>query len=123
MAVWDVVARSLQPQGKRSGTAARCAASKDDRVDVGKPAGREPCGGGKAERSGQLFLNGYVLSCGLAAERDKAEAFPLVKAYVVGATGFEPVTSSVSAKHREPLCYPPFSQVGSDRRCGRETLS
>ncbi len=23
---------------------------------------------------------------------------------MVGATGFEPVTSSVSAKHREPLC-------------------
>jgi hypothetical protein len=31
-------------------------------------------------------------------------AFPLVRAYVVGATGFEPVTPSVSAKPREPLC-------------------
>jgi hypothetical protein len=45
---------------------------------------------------------------------------PLV---LVGATGFEPVTPSVSAKPREPLCYPPFSQVGPDRRGGRETLS
>src|SRR5215211_1185353 len=42
---------------------------------------------------------------------------------MVGATGFEPVTPSVSANHREPLCYPPFSQVTSDRRCERETLS
>jgi hypothetical protein len=33
-----------------------------------------------------------------------ATAFPLVRGGVVGATGFEPVTSSVSAKHREPLC-------------------
>ena len=43
--------------------------------------------------------------------------------YLVGATGFEPVTPSVSAKHREPLCSTPFSQVASDRRCRRETLS
>ena len=50
-------------------------------------------------------------------------AFPLVRAYVVGATGFEPVTSSVSAKPREPLCYRPFSQVTFDRRGERETLS
>jgi hypothetical protein len=42
---------------------------------------------------------------------------------VVGATGFEPVTSSVSANHREPLCYPPLSQVAADRRGVRETLS
>jgi hypothetical protein len=41
----------------------------------------------------------------------------------VGATGFEPVASSVSANHREPLCYTPFSQVGPNRRCGWETLS
>jgi hypothetical protein len=50
-------------------------------------------------------------------------AFPLVSAVLVGAAGFEPVTSSVSAKPREPLCYTPFSQVTSDRRPGRETLS
>jgi hypothetical protein len=50
-------------------------------------------------------------------------AFPLVSVVLVGATGFEPVTPSVSAKHREPLCYRPFSQVSSDRRPGRETLS
>jgi hypothetical protein len=31
-------------------------------------------------------------------------AFPLVRAYVVGATGFEPVTPSVSATTGEPLC-------------------
>jgi hypothetical protein len=42
---------------------------------------------------------------------------------MVGATGFEPVTSSVSAKSREPLCSEPFSQVGSDRMGARETLS
>jgi hypothetical protein len=32
-------------------------------------------------------------------------------------------SASVSAKLREPLCYPPFSQVAADRRCQRETLS
>jgi hypothetical protein len=38
-----------------------------------------------------------VVSGRLATEHeDEAEAFPLVRAYVVGATGFEPVTSSVS---------------------------
>ena len=31
--------------------------------------------------------------------------------------------TSVSAKSWEPLCYTPFSQVVSDRRRGRETLS
>ena len=30
---------------------------------------------------------------------------------------FKPVTSSVSAKYREPLCGRPFSQVARDRRC------
>jgi hypothetical protein len=35
---------------------------------------------------------------------------------MVGATGFEPVTSSVSANSGEPLCYPPFSQVAVNRR-------
>jgi hypothetical protein len=47
----------------------------------------------------------------------------LLIASVVGAGGVEPPSSSVSANHREPLCYPPFSQVASDRRPGRETLS
>jgi hypothetical protein len=41
----------------------------------------------------------------------------------VGAGGVEPPAPSVSAKHREPLCSAPFSQVGPDRRGGRETLS
>ena len=40
----------------------------------------------------------------------------LLSSTMVGATGFEPVTSSVSAKHREPLCSAPFSQVAFDRR-------
>jgi hypothetical protein len=44
-------------------------------------------------------------------------AHVLVKAGVVGATGFEPVTSSVSATPREPLCGRPFLQVVSDRGC------
>jgi hypothetical protein len=35
--------------------------------------------------------------------------------WLVGATGFEPVTSSVSAKHRKPLCSTPFSQVAANR--------
>jgi hypothetical protein len=52
-----------------------------------------------------------------------ATAFPLVRPYMVGATGFEPVSSSMSAKPREPLCYTPFSQVSSDHRLRRETLS
>jgi hypothetical protein len=47
----------------------------------------------------------------------------LLRRGVVGAGGVEPPSSSVSANHWEPLCYPPFSQVGSDRRCRRETLS
>jgi hypothetical protein len=43
--------------------------------------------------------------------------------FYLGATGFGPVTRSVSAKHREPLCYTLFSQVIANRRCRRETLS
>jgi len=45
-----------------------------------------------------------------------AASFRLVRALLVGATGFEPVTPSVSANHREPLCQAPFLQVASDRR-------
>jgi hypothetical protein len=45
-----------------------------------------------------------------------ATAFPLVRPYAVGATGFEPVTSSVSANNGEPLCYTSFPQVASNRR-------
>jgi hypothetical protein len=41
----------------------------------------------------------------------------------VGATGFEPVTPSVSAKPREPLCCASFSQVAADRRCRGYMLS
>jgi hypothetical protein len=36
--------------------------------------------------------------------------------YLVGATGFEPVTSSVSANNGEPLCQELFSQVAANRR-------
>jgi hypothetical protein len=35
---------------------------------------------------------------------------------LVGATGFEPVTSSVSVNEGLPLCYPPFAQVAANRR-------
>jgi hypothetical protein len=35
---------------------------------------------------------------------------------LVGATGFEPVTSSVSANGGEALCYASFSQVAANRR-------
>jgi hypothetical protein len=34
----------------------------------------------------------------------------------VGAGGVEPPSSSVSANHREPLCYTPFLQVALDRK-------
>jgi hypothetical protein len=37
--------------------------------------------------------------------------------YVVGATGFEPPPSSVSANGGEALCGSPFSQVAANRRC------
>ena len=40
----------------------------------------------------------------------------LLKADMVGATGFEPVTSSMSANSGEALCYPPFPQVAFNRR-------
>jgi len=50
-------------------------------------------------------------------------AFALVRQGVVGAGGVEPPSSSVSAKHREPLCSTPLSQVAANRKCGRETLS
>jgi hypothetical protein len=51
------------------------------------------------------FPNGYVLSEELAAERtDTAEAFALVRSLWVGATGFEPVTPSVSVNAGLPLC-------------------
>jgi hypothetical protein len=40
----------------------------------------------------------------------------LLRAGMVGATGVEPVASSVSANNREPLCGRSFSQVARDRR-------
>jgi hypothetical protein len=40
----------------------------------------------------------------------KRSAEALLRQGVVGATGFEPVTPSVSANHREPRCYRPFSR-------------
>jgi hypothetical protein len=63
------------------------------------------------------------LVSGNESKKPGPETRPDLRLYVVGATGFEPVTSSVSAKSREPLCSEPFSQVGSDRRGARETLS
>jgi hypothetical protein len=42
-------------------------------------------------------------------------AFQLLRGLMVGATGIEPVTSSVSATHREPLCGRPFRQVTLNR--------
>jgi hypothetical protein len=45
-----------------------------------------------------------------------ASAFPVVRADVVGATGFEPVTPSVSAKCKEPLCGSLLLQVTLDRK-------
>jgi hypothetical protein len=49
----------------------------------------------------QLFPNGKVLSSLCGRTKGKGSlAFPLVRALLVGATGFEPVTSSVSANHQ-----------------------
>jgi hypothetical protein len=39
-----------------------------------------------------------------AMRRERVSSVPLVRAGVVGATGFEPVTSSVSGNRQEPLC-------------------
>ena len=72
-----------------------------------------------------------MLSCrwglstiGRLATRRTTEALKaLLSRGVVGATGFEPVTSSVSANNGEPLCSAPFPQVASDRRGERETLT
>jgi hypothetical protein len=41
---------------------------------------------------------------------------PDLLVYLVGATGFEPVTPSVSANGGDALCGWPFSQVTADRR-------
>jgi len=40
----------------------------------------------------------------------------LLKGGEVGAGGVEPPAPSVSANNGEALCYPPFPQVGSDRK-------
>ena len=71
------------------------------------------------------WLNREVLSCrwrlrrhllqGIGCTAGSAKA--LLNRAMVGATGFEPVTSSVSANRGEALCYPSLSQVASDRRC------
>jgi DNA-binding CsgD family transcriptional regulator len=72
----------------------------------------------------QLFPNGKVLSCPQGPyEGNGPASFPLVSAVLVGATGFEPVTSSVSAKYRELLCGRPFSQVAPDRRGRSKVLT
>ena len=42
---------------------------------------------------------------------------PETATQMVGGTGLEPVTPSVSANSGEPLCYATFVQVGSDRTC------
>jgi hypothetical protein len=68
---------------------------------------------------GSTTLSGSLANLWQAAAVGECE-MPLV---LVGATGFEPVTPSVSAKHREALCSTLFSQVVSDRRCRREMLS
>jgi hypothetical protein len=52
----------------------------------------------------------------LTTKRSRAYCGVDLQRCLVGATGFEPVTSSVSANHREPLCGRPFSQVAPDRR-------
>jgi hypothetical protein len=71
-----------------------------------------------------LFPNGKVLSSPLDhTDAQGPAAFPLVRGLMVGATGFEPVTSSVSAKSREPLCGRPFMQVTLDRKGRGKALS
>jgi hypothetical protein len=47
---------------------------------------------------------GLSTTCRLATRGTTESTKALLSRSVVGATGFEPVTSSVSANHREPLC-------------------
>jgi hypothetical protein len=42
---------------------------------------------------------------------------------MVGAAGFEPAASSVSAMLGEALCYPAFPQLGSVSKRGREAFT
>ena len=56
------------------------------------------------------------LVSGNESKKPGPETRPDLRLYVVGATGFEPVTSSVSVNAGLPLCYPPFSQLTLDRR-------
>jgi hypothetical protein len=86
-----------------------------------KQGKRSPSGTQPSEPTPNSYLTS--VSAWTGAMVVNATAFLLVRGLMVGATGFEPVTPSVSAKHREPLCYPPFSQVAANRKCERETLS
>jgi hypothetical protein len=69
------------------------------------------------------WLSREALSCrwgpghrrSLSISRTHRSTKALLNRYMVGATGFEPVTSSVSANCREPLCGRPFSQVAVNR--------
>jgi hypothetical protein len=65
-----------------------------------------------ASHAGRRFRTAVLAKIGNRGRRRTAtaEAFPLVRRYVVGATGIEPVTSSVSVRIRSPLCQPGFSQ-------------
>ena len=77
------------------------------------------------------WLNREVRSCRWRLRRHRthggrgtAESLKaLLSSTVVGATGFEPVTSFVSANNGEALCYPPLSQVALNRRQFSQVLS
>jgi hypothetical protein len=78
-----------------------------------------------ASHAGRRFRTAVLAKIGNRGRRRTAtaEAFPLVRRYVVGATGIEPVTSSVSVRIRSPLCQPGFSQVAAHRRWGSKAFS
>jgi hypothetical protein len=56
------------------------------------------------------------LVSGNESKKPGPETRPDLRLYLVGATGFEPVTPPVSANNGEALCGSPFSQVVADRR-------
>jgi hypothetical protein len=82
-----------------SGRCASCALPPERAANL-RSTGRRADHRHRDPTSADLFPNGKVLSSPLRPCGGKGQAaFPLVRYHVVGATGFEPVTSSVSAKH------------------------
>jgi hypothetical protein len=102
---------------KRSPTAVRPLTSPRQGKPVNESTGQTVDHLCRRSHPADLIPNRKVLSSPLRLlDAQDLAAFPLVSVVLVGATGFEPVTSSVSANSGEALCGPPFSQVAVDRR-------